>query len=214
MNSLYEVLLALLPIITAITLHEAAHGWVAYKLGDPTAKDLGRITANPIKHIDPIGTVLIPIVMIVATGFAFGYAKPVPVDVRNFEHPQKDMALVALAGPISNFVMALFWMFVLMVAIKIMPAGSLSSALRYMSGIGVIINIVLMVINLLPLLPLDGGRVLTGVLPFKWAVIFVRSERYGMWLVILLLVTGILGKILMPMVEMVQKNLFSLFGLG
>jgi len=214
MNSLYEVLLALLPIITAITLHEAAHGWVAYKLGDPTAKDLGRITANPIKHIDPIGTVLIPIVMIVATGFAFGYAKPVPVDVRNFEHPQKDMALVALAGPISNFVMAFFWMFVLMVAIKIMPAGSLSSALRYMSGIGVIINIVLMVINLLPLLPLDGGRVLTGVLPFKWAVIFVRSERYGMWLVILLLVTGILGKILMPMVEMVQKNLFSLFGLG
>lgn len=214
MNNVYEVLLALLPIITAITLHEAAHGWVAYKLGDSTAKDLGRITANPIKHIDPIGTVLIPIVMIVATGFAFGYAKPVPVDVRNFEHPQKDMALVALAGPLSNFVMAFFWMFVLMVAVKMMPAGSLSGAFKYMAGIGVIINIVLMVINLLPLLPLDGGRVLTGVLPFKWAVIFVRSERYGMWLVILLLVTGILGKILMPMVEMVQKNLLSLFGLG
>ena len=214
MNNVYEVLLALLPIITAITLHEAAHGWVAYKLGDPTAKDLGRITANPIKHIDPIGTVLIPIVMIVATGFAFGYAKPVPVDVRNFEHPQKDMALVALAGPLSNFIMAFFWMFVLMVAVKIMPAGSLSVSLKYMAGVGVIINIVLMVINLLPLLPLDGGRVLTGVLPFKWAVIFVRSESYGMWLVILLLVTGILGKILMPMVEMVQKTLFSLFGLG
>jgi len=214
MEITYQILLALLPIITAITLHEAAHGWVAYKLGDSTAKDLGRITINPVKHIDPIGTILIPIVMIITTGMAFGYAKPVPVDVSNFEHPQKDMALVALAGPFSNFLMAIFWVFVLMLTYKYMQHGELTNAIRYMSGIGVIINILVMVVNLLPMPPFDGGRIVTGVLPFKWAVVFVRFERYGMWIVILLLVTGILGKILMPMIEMVQKNLLSLFGLG
>jgi len=214
MADLYKILLVLIPIITAITLHEAAHGWVAFKLGDSTARDLGRITINPVKHIDPLGTVVIPIVMIIATGFAFGYAKPVPVNVRNFQHPQKDMALVALAGPLSNFVMAIFWMLVLSVSIKLMPHGEALSALKYMAGVGVIINIVLMVVNLLPILPLDGGRILTGILPYKWAQVFVRTEKLGMLLVILLLVTGILGKILSPMVDMVQKNLFSLFGLG
>jgi len=214
MEDVFKIILALVPIITAITLHEAAHGWVAFKLGDSTAKDLGRITVNPIKHIDPLGTVIIPVVMIIVTGYAFGYAKPVPVDVRNFEHPQKDMALVALAGPLSNFIMAIFWTFLLMVVHKFMPQGAVTNAASYMAGIGVIINIVLMVINLLPMLPLDGGRIVMGVLPFKWATVFVRSESFGMWLVILLLVTGILGKILMPMVQMVQKNLFSIFGLA
>jgi len=211
---LYKILLVLIPVITAITLHEAAHGWVALKLGDSTAKDLGRITINPLKHIDLIGTVIIPIVMIVTTGFAFGYAKPVPVDVRNFEHPQKDMALVALAGPLSNFVMAIFWTLLLGMSVKLLPHGDALNALKYMASVGIIINIVLMVVNLLPILPLDGGRVLTGVLPFKWAVVFARTEKLGMLLVILLLVTGILGKILSPMVNLVQKQLFSLFGLG
>ena len=131
-----------------------------------------------------------------------------------FNTPQKDMALVALAGPLSNFIMAIFWVLVLSVSIKLMPHGEALSALKYMASVGVIINIVLMVVNLLPILPLDGGRILTGVLPFKWAAVFVRTEKLGMLLVILLLVTGILGKILSPMVDMVQKNLFSLFGLG
>jgi len=211
---LYKILLVLIPVITAITLHEVAHGWVALKLGDSTARDLGRITLNPIKHIDPLGTVVIPIVMIIATGFAFGYAKPVPVDARNFEHPQKDMALVALAGPLSNFIMAIFWMLILSVSIKLLPHGGALNALKYMAGVGVIINIILMVVNLLPILPLDGGRILTGVLPFKWAAVFARTEKLGLLLVILLLVTGILGKILSPMVDMVQKILLSLFGLG
>ena len=214
MADLYKILLVLIPVITAITLHEVAHGWVALKLGDSTARDLGRITLNPIKHIDPLGTVVIPIVMIIATGFAFGYAKPVPVDARNFEHPQKDMALVALAGPLSNFIMAIFWMLILSVSIKLLPHGGALNALKYMAGVGVIINIILMVVNLLPILPLDGGRILTGVLPFKWAAVFARTEKLGLLLVILLLVTGILGKILSPMVDMVQKILLSLFGLG
>ncbi|VAW62173.1 FIG004556: membrane metalloprotease [hydrothermal vent metagenome] len=214
MEMAYKILLALLPVISAITLHEVAHGWVALKLGDTTARDLGRITANPIKHIDPIGTVLIPIVMLVSIGMAFGYAKPVPVNVRNFAHPQKDMALVALAGPVSNFVMAFFWMFILFVAYKVMSHGALANGIQYMAGIGVIINIVLMVINLLPMLPLDGGRVVMGILPFKWAVMFVKTERFGFFIIILLLFTGVLDKILMPMVKMVQSNLFSLFGLS
>lgn len=214
MEEAYKIILALIPIITAITLHEVAHGWVALKLGDTTAKDLGRITVNPIKHIDPIGTVLIPVIMIVLTGYAFGYAKPVPVDVRNFEHPQKDMALVALAGPFSNFIMSIFWILILVISLKLMPHGAVSQALRYMAGIGVVINIIVMVVNLLPMPPFDGGRIVTGVLPFKWAVVFVRFEPYGMWVVILLLVTGILGKILMPAVQAVQSNLYAFFGLG
>jgi len=211
---LYKILLIIIPVITAITLHEAAHGWVAFKLGDSTAKDLGRITVNPLKHIDPIGTVVIPVVMILATGFAFGYAKPVPVNVQNFEHPQKDMALVALAGPFSNFIMAIFWTLILAIGYKMLPHGEALNALKYMASIGILINIVLMVVNLLPILPLDGGRIVTGILPFKWAVVFVRTEKLGMLLVILLLVTGILGKILSPMVSMVQKQLFGLFGIG
>ena len=124
------------------------------------------------------------------------------------------MALVALAGPVSNFVMAIFWMFILMVSLKLIPQGIASNAMQYMAGIGVIINIVLMVVNFLPILPLDGGRVLMGILPFKWAVMFTKTERYGFLLVILLLFTGILDKILMPMIQMVQNNLFSLFGIG
>ena len=214
MELLLKIIIFAVPILSAITLHEAAHGWVAFKLGDPTAKKLGRITANPLKHIDPVGTVLIPIVMVIVTGFAFGYAKPVPVDVRNFQHPQKDMALVALAGPVSNFIMAVLWAFILMVSVNALPPGTLSVILRAMAEIGVIINVLLMVVNLFPLPPLDGGRIVTGLLPFKWAVIYVRFEKVGMWVVIFLLVSGILGKILMPLVQAVQKNLYAIFGLG
>jgi len=214
MSLVSQILLYAIPILLAVSLHEAAHGWVAHMLGDPTAKKLGRLTANPLKHIDPIGTVVVPLVMILLLGFPFGWAKPVPVDVTNFEHPQKDMALVALAGPTSNFLMAIFWTLVLVVVYKVLPHGGLAASLKIMAEVGVIINLVLMVLNLLPVPPLDGGRILTGVLPFKAAVIFARFEMIGMWVVIFLLASGFLGKILMPAVQSVQKNLYAIFGLG
>ncbi len=213
MDILYKIMLYALPILLAVSLHEAAHGWIAHLLGDPTAKQLGRLTANPLKHIDPIGTVAVPIAMMLIIGVPFGWAKPVPVDVRNFQSPQKDMALVALAGPVSNLLMAIFWVLVVLIATKLMPAGGLSQGLRLMAEVGVIINIVLMVLNLLPVPPLDGGRIVTGVIPFRAAVVVARFEMLGMWLVIFLLASGILGKILMPMVQSVQKNLYTLFGL-
>ncbi len=214
MDLLTTIFLYALPILLAVSLHEAAHGWIAHLLGDSTALRLGRLTANPLKHIDPIGTVAVPIVMVLLLGFPFGWAKPVPVDVRNFQNPQKDMALVALAGPVSNLLMAIFWTVVLVVAIKLLPGSGLGRALKVMAEVGVMINIVLMVLNLLPVPPLDGGRVITGVMPFSVAVWVAKFETLGMWLVIFLLASGFLGKILMPMVQGVQKNLYSIFGLG
>lgn len=152
--------------------------------------------------------------MLLLVGFPFGWAKPVPVDVRNFVNPQKDMALVALAGPVANFLMAIFWVLVMLLALKGMAPGGLSAALQVMAPMGVAINLVLMVLNLLPVPPLDGGRIVTGVMPFSAAVLFARYEMYGMLLVILLLASGFLGKILMPAVQAIQHNLFAFFGLG
>jgi len=213
MTLINQIILYAIPILLAVSLHEAAHGWIAHLLGDPTAKRLGRLTANPLKHIDPIGTVVVPLVMIFVVGFPFGWAKPVPVDVRNFRHPQKDMALVALAGPVSNFLMAIFWTLILVVVLKGGLHGSFSVPLKTMAEVGVVINLVLMVLNLLPVPPLDGGRIVTGILPYKAALIFVRFEMIGMWVVIFLLASGFLGKILMPVVQAVQANLYAFFGL-
>jgi len=214
MSLISQIFLYAIPILLAVSLHEAAHGWIAHLLGDPTAKKLGRLTANPLKHIDPIGTVAVPLLMILVVGFPFGWAKPVPVDVRNFQHPQKDMALVALAGPVSNFLMAIFWTLLLVFVSQGLSPGGLSTSLKTMAEVGVIINLVLMVLNLLPVPPLDGGRIVTGVLPIKAAMLFVKFEMIGMWIVIFLLASGFLGKILMPAVQAVQANLYAIFGLG
>lgn len=214
MSTLYQIILYAIPILLAVSLHEAAHGWVAHLLGDPTAKRLGRLTANPLKHIDPIGTVAVPVFMLLLLGFPFGWAKPVPVDVRNFANPQKDMALVALAGPVANFLMAIFWVLVMLLALKGMSPGGLSAALQLMAQVGVVINLVLMVLNLFPVPPLDGGRIVTGVMPYSMAALFARFEMFGMLLVILLLASGFLGKILMPAVQAIQQNLYAIFGLG
>jgi Zn-dependent protease len=205
LTSLQLIAVAAIPIIFAITVHEVAHGWIARKLGDPTAMMLGRLTLNPIKHIDPIGTVLVPALMLMFTSFVFGWAKPVPITWKNLKHPQRDMVLVALAGPLANLLMAVLWALV----IKLAPltGGEPGSAIEYMGTVGVSINIVLMVLNLLPIPPLDGGRVLTGLLPGPWAWKFSQLEPYGLVIVLLLLMTGLLGWIIGPPIGLLMRAL-------
>ena len=195
--SLERIALAAIPIILAITVHEAAHGYVARMFGDGTAWMLGRVTLNPLKHIDPVGTVLVPFATLWLGGFLFGWAKPVPVNFGNLRHPKRDMLWVAAAGPGSNFVMALAWALVLGLA---SGGGPFSSAgLQYMSVVGVVINVSLMVLNLLPILPLDGGRIALSLMPRSLAIPYSNTERFGFILVIVLLVTGALGVAMRPL---------------
>ncbi len=210
----YTIAVWAAPILFAITLHEAAHGWVANKLGDPTAKRLGRITINPIKHIDPVGTIVVPLFLAMVSPFVMGWAKPVPVQPQYFKSPLLDMALVAIAGPVSNFFMACFWAMFIQLALMSLDHSSLLIFLAEMGRNGIIINIVLMVLNLLPIPPLDGGRVMAGLLPPKLALPFIRLERFGMIIVLLLLVSGILGKIMWPIVQHFVEIIGYIFGLN
>ncbi len=192
----------LIPGLFAITLHEVAHGWVASFFGDQTARLSGRLTINPIKHIDPVGTVILPILTFYLTGYIFGYAKPVPVDPRNMSHPRRDMAFTAIAGPVSNLLMAVFWASIAKLAYSFGEAGNESWAvpLYYMGSFGVQINVVLAVLNLLPIPPLDGGNVLLNILPRRIAYRFSLIEPYGFIILVLLMISGILTKVMMPMV--------------
>lgn len=201
------------PILFAITLHEAAHGWVANKLGDPTAKNLGRITINPIKHIDPVGTVVVPLFLAMVSPFVLGWAKPVPIEPRYFKSPLLDMGLVAVAGPVSNFFMACFWAIFIQLVTMLLERSDLLVFLAEMGKNGIIINIVLMVLNLLPIPPLDGGRVVAGILPPNLAMPFMQLERFGMVIILLLLVSGILGKIMWPIVLYFVNIIGFIFGL-
>ncbi|AGA33095.1 peptidase M50 [Thioalkalivibrio nitratireducens DSM 14787] len=192
-----------LPVLFAITVHEAAHGYVARALGDTTAAMLGRLTLNPLKHIDPVGTIAVPLGLLTISSltpgppFVFGWAKPVPVNTRNLGHPQRDMAVVAVAGPLANLAMAVGWALVIKVGLAVDHAYSL--ALVYMGMAGIAINVLLMVLNLLPLPPLDGGRVVAGFLPARAASRFERIEPYGLLIVLALLVTGLLGTVIGPL---------------
>lgn len=202
-----------LPVIFAITVHEVAHGWVAKKKGDNTAFMLGRLTVNPIKHIDILGTIIIPgLLLITGTGFIFGWAKPVPVNARNLKKPKTDMAWVALAGPVSNLLMALGWALVSRGAMLI-DIEAITLPLIYTSIAGISINLVLALINLLPVPPLDGGRVLTGLLPDKWAWQFSKLERFGFIILIILLASNMLSSILGYPMFILQKLFFTLAGL-
>ncbi|MDT8282503.1 MAG: site-2 protease family protein [Gammaproteobacteria bacterium] len=199
------------PVLFAITLHEAAHGWVAYKLGDPTAKSRGRITMNPLKHVDPMGTVAVPLFLAMLSPFIIGWAKPVPVEPRYFKSPLLDMALVAVAGPASNFLMACFWALSIQASALLLEPSSLLSFMEEMGRNGIIINAVLMVLNLIPIPPLDGGRVVAGVLPLSLAMQFIRLEKYGMLIILLLLFSGLLGKIMWPLVQYFVNVIGSIF---
>ena len=198
--SLERIALAAIPIILAITVHEAAHGYVARMFGDGTAWMLGRVTLNPLKHIDPVGTVLVPFATLFLGGFLFGWAKPVPVNFANLRHPKRDMLWVAAAGPGANFVMASLWAVLAGFASGSGPLAS--DGLLYMALTGVVINVSLMVVNLLPILPLDGGRIVLSLLPRPLAVPSSNTERYGFFVVIGLIVvltyTNTLGLVLGP----------------
>jgi len=188
-----------LPVIFAITVHEAAHGYVARFFGDMTAHYQGRITLNPLKHIDPIGTILLPMVMMLLPGpYIFGWAKPVPVDFSRLRNPKRNMLWVAAAGPGSNLVMAIMWALVYNFS-NLVPA-EFTMPLRLMAEAGILINVVLMVLNLLPLPPLDGGRIAVSLLPNNLAARYARIEPYGFFILLALLFTGILSQIIGPFI--------------
>lgn len=206
-----------LPVLLAITLHEAAHGYVARHFGDPTADLAGRITLNPLRHIDPVGTVLVPIgILALSTlagggGILFGWAKPVPVNFSRLRHPKADMLWVAAAGPFMNFVMAIGWAMLFRLVASADP-GTYSVAMLRMADAGIQINAVLMILNLLPIPPLDGGRIAVSLLPNALAFRFAQLERFGFPILLVLLFTGILGAIMWPLITGFRYLLSLVFG--
>lgn len=198
LGAVQKITVSAIPIIFAITVHEAAHGYAAKYFGDMTAYQMGRISLNPIRHIDPIGTILLPAITLILGGILFGWAKPVPVDFSRLRNPKKDMLWVAAAGPFSNLLMAIFWAFV--IKFSLIFQGGFSEPLAYMGAVGIMINTVLMVLNLLPLPPLDGGRIAVSLLPNHLAYRFAMLERYGFVILIALLLTGVLAIIMNPFI--------------
>jgi len=209
-----KIVVWLLPVVFAITVHEVAHGWVAKKFGDNTADRQGRLTLNPLNHIDLVGTVLLPgILLLSGAGFIFGWAKPVPVDPRNFKSPRKDMMYVAMAGPISNLLMAVGWAIIARIGVSLADVQAVALPLIYSGIAGISINLVLALINFLPIPPLDGSRIVAGLLPERMAWQYYRLEPYGFYVLLLLLVTGGLGLILGYPMMLMQALFFSLAGL-
>jgi Zn-dependent protease len=216
-NILIRILVNALPLILAITLHEAAHGYVARTFGDNTAYMLGRVTLNPVKHIDPMGTIVFPLVSMLVGGIVFGWAKPVPVNFSNLRHPKRDMLWVAAAGPVSNLVQALAWGIVA----KLISMGDSSSGIAdfwfAVSLAGISWNVVLAIFNLFPILPLDGGRMVTSLLPNRLAYSYSRLEPYGMPILIGLIVLMVayppLGRGFMGLIGLGNRAVYALFGL-
>lgn len=207
-----KIVVWVIPVIFAITVHEVAHGWVAKQYGDKTAWMLGRLTLNPLKHIDPVGTILVPGLMLAFTGVVFGWAKPVPVNIRNLRNPKHDMAIVALAGPAANFLMALGWALFARLGVLI-NTPEFSIPMIYVGIAGIMINLILGLLNLLPIPPLDGSRILSWILPGRLSLYYDQFEKYGFYLLVLLLMTDSLGVVLGYPLSIAKGFFFSIAGL-
>lgn len=204
-----------LPVLFAITVHEAAHGWMAYKLGDDTAKSLGRVTLNPLKHIHWFGTIVLPTLLLFLTGFVFGWAKPVPINWSKLKRPRRDMAFVALAGPMANFLMILFWAGAAKFGLFLVGKNLLwAKAIAYMGFAGININLILMLLNLIPIPPLDGSRVLYSLLPPKISERFQNLEVTGLLILMILLFSGLLNPIILVPSMYIRNAVMNLFGLS
>ena len=220
-NIIHLIAVIVLPLLFAITLHEAAHGWIASKLGDKTAYMLGRVTLNPIKHIDPLGTVILPLGMLILSKFtfAFGWAKPVPVNWESLHKPRRDMAFVAIAGPAANVLMALFWAAIAKISVLsgIHSTNTIvkdTATFFYAAGLfGININIILFLLNLIPIPPLDGSRIVSSLLTPRAARTYEKIEPYGIWILLGLLIFGLLGRVLYPAMSYFTMIIKSIFGL-
>ena len=211
-----HIIISAFPVLIAITFHEVSHGFVANRLGDPTARMMGRLTLNPIAHIDPIGTIVMPLMLIVLTNgqFVFGYAKPVPINPMNFKNPRKDMAVSAAAGPVTNILLAIASVVILRLAViplsSILPDSYIQTVLLPLKMIlesSVVINVVLAAFNMIPIPPLDGGRVLIGFLPYKQAASYSRIEPFGFIIVMLLILSGVANSIIAPIINFILRLL-------
>lgn len=212
-NLIQQIAIFAIPLLFAITLHEVAHGWVASWCGDQTARLSGRLSLNPLHHIDMVGTVIVPLLTLVTAGMVFGWAKPVPIDPRNMRKPRRDEALVALAGPLSNFIMAFCWggLAALGLYFEGLQFTWVGIPLTLMGIAGVSVNIWLMVLNLIPLPPLDGARIVMSLLPPRLAYRFSAIEPYSFLILILLLVTNVLGRMLAPIVYLLLGLIGNIF---
>lgn len=210
--SLNNFALAFVPALFGIICHEVAHGWVAYAQGDPTAKFLGRLTLNPIKHLDPMGTLVFALTALSNVGFVIGWAKPVPVDARRFKNPRQGMMLVSVAGPLANFLVALLCAFILRLAPVFLPEST-ADWVQLSAERGLVINCVLAWFNLMPIPPLDGSHILAGLLPARAASVYASIGRYGIIIAVALMASGLLWQVLRPFVSFSVEGIAAIAGL-